>query len=98
MSKNSTQNSLHTGPPGSALAREQLAQKGVRFSGEIVGAHVEGIRRADEFISGLSKSTFHGDALAALAGEIATVSTLEGHARARGFFSVIQKRLVQVVE
>ena len=74
-------------------AREANAKQGIRHTSEIVGAHVDGQRRAEQFLVELRHMLAGGDELMTLATDVAKDATFEGKAYARGFFRVLQKRL-----
>ena len=85
----------NTAPRG-PRARERNARQGVRHCAEIVGAHIAGQRRGEEFISSLRGLMPGGDELLTLATLVASDASFEGRAHARGCFRAIQKRLEQV--
>lgn len=81
-----------------AESRERDAARGVRYSGELVGAHLNGQASAEGLIRALRSSNSHGDELMVATIEIADhAKTHEGRARARGFFRALQKA-IEVIE
>lgn len=88
---------IATAPGNAALrnpeTRERNAQRGIRHCSEIVASHVEGQRRGEHFIVSLCHLSPRADELMALAIDVASDTTYEGRAHARGFFRALQKRL-----
>ena len=76
--------------------RERRAQLGIVSAGDIVRAHVDGQRRAEEFFASLSATFQNGDELMALALKIAAVDTVEGRGYSRGFFGRLQKIIYRI--
>ena len=77
-----------------AEAREAAALRGVRFTGELVGAHVDGANRAENLVREFRSTCLRGDELLIAALDVAgKAQSHEGRSHARGFFRYLQKAI-----